>query len=117
MDPGRLVIDGLCQQELHEEDEVQGEEGNNEHRVVVEWSIERQLFGGEHDDVAADEDAQIADEVEQVHPDSDVLLRHRRILLLVLALASQLDLHADHSSEDGKEGSDWERQGEEQNPA
>ena len=91
LDPARFILDHLCQDILENEYEVEGGECDHVHHIVVEGGLGSQLRRCEDDDVDANEDAKIGDELEQVHEDADVFDRGRVILLLVLTHVSQLD--------------------------
>ena len=99
-DPLRLVIDDFREDILGEEEEVESGEGDGVHGVVVVRHVHCQLFRSEHDHVDAHHDAYVAYELEQVHPEADVLLRGRHVLLLVFTHACQLNRHANETCKD-----------------
>ena len=61
-DPAWLIFNDLLQNILQCEDDMQGDEPQDIHRMIIVWHVFSELFGGEDDDVHADNDAEIADE-------------------------------------------------------
>lgn len=85
--------------------------------MLIDVSESIQLLRSEDDHVHADDDTEGGDEVEQIHPEPDVLDWSWRVFLLVLAHLLQLDGNSQESREDREHRARWERHREEQDPA